>query len=323
MPGDERKWRALNQVGQGVFNTLSKEVAEIEGKLPHKIPDIRSASRVVMASDYSGDHRGARYQVLSFLLGDESRFETWRSMVRAIRGQLLRPTTEMCFKKRKEGARSRALPHWLLAANVLPGLCLTVLIDRALDGVTLGPSQASTIAQTRRMEWKRWAPSEFERLIRILFYGLTVIRGLAREPQSVLWAMDDDAIVPRPDIWPFFRLALEASAQQHFRFFSSVDFTVASEDGPTEFTRRDLCSIPDIVAGTLGTALKDVPIPESNISPDDISWFGDDVSLEVKTLVNWLADDRWPLKRLLFVVHRGEQGLYSPRFLWTLIWGTS
>jgi hypothetical protein len=315
MTGPDLRWRALNNPGQGLLNTLSKTIARIEETLPHKIPDIRSAPHVAMASDYGGDHPAARYRALSFVLADGSGIGPWQRMVRDIRSQMLRPTTEMSFVERKEGARSRAMPHWLLAANTIPGVSMTILIDRDLDRVTLGPPQSRTIEQTGRSEWRLWTQPVFERMMRILFYGLTLVRGLAREPQSVLWAMDDDAIVPNRKVAPFFREALVASARQQFQYWAPIDFTVTSDDQEGDFRRRDICSIPDIVAGTLGAAYTEVEVPGLTGSAEEIFGFGEQVPPELAKIITWVTDDRWALKRLLFLVHRDKEGRFWTKHL--------
>src|SRR5579864_1074530 len=95
--GIERKWRPLPSTGLGVASTISQLVARIEYELPYLIPDLRAAPRLLIASDYGGDHstkRGARYRALSFLIADQFRLRVWRKGVDALRQEQIRDTRE-------------------------------------------------------------------------------------------------------------------------------------------------------------------------------------------------------------------------------------
>jgi hypothetical protein len=309
--GIERKWTPLNRPDQGVFDTISGQVARVEFEFPYLIPDLRRAPRLLIASDYSGDHQekhGAKYRALSFLIADQRELRAWRVGADAVRSVNLKDDREMSFKKRKERVRAAAMPVWLHTADMITGLCVTVLIDRALDDSHLASTQDQLISAGLEPELvEKWQPAAFERVMRVLFFGLTFAAGLARAPQPVFWITDDDEIVPDRSKEDFGRL-MAAAAFTLFSYKPHIRFTRISDGERGKQSRKDICSIPDIAAGALchlnatyaieGTARpmgRVVPIPRS-VPPD------------ILELLQWHADNRWPLKRLVFVVQPGPAG---------------
>lgn len=165
----------------------------ISHKYPSSLPDFSSAANILLASDYSGEHPGATYQVLSFLLADLSKCGHWNDERIKLREQFLSDKRRMSFKALRDNKRAQALPYFLMAADNIPGLCFSVAIDNSIktlfDGVT-----PLDLQNPEFEEFRTWSKNALEKSFRVVHFLSFLIAGLLQEKQNILWFTDEDSI---------------------------------------------------------------------------------------------------------------------------------
>ena len=75
----DRAWNPLGRSDLGFLNLLSDLFATAERQNPGAYPHLRDAKCLLIASDYGGEHRAARYQTISFLISDVVDCAVWAS----------------------------------------------------------------------------------------------------------------------------------------------------------------------------------------------------------------------------------------------------
>jgi hypothetical protein len=125
-------WKQLDRPDLGFANGWSATVSELQRRRSDKFPDLRSASTLVIASDYSGCHKGSKYESASFLLASLDGCSNWELKRRALREQLLPQGRRMSFKNLNDRYRRDALASFLDAANDIPGVVVSFCMSRRL-----------------------------------------------------------------------------------------------------------------------------------------------------------------------------------------------
>jgi hypothetical protein len=88
------------------------------------------ASKLVIASDYSGSHAGSAYDAYSALVLDYDRCDDWVERRYAARQHHLPDMRRMSFKSLGDSQKRRALMPFLEAASSAYGVTLTLLVDK-------------------------------------------------------------------------------------------------------------------------------------------------------------------------------------------------
>ena len=120
--------------------------------------------------------------------------------INRLRDTILTDGRTISFKDRNSNAvQRRAEPHFLAAANTIPGVVATILVDRTVPSVRMFPPReefavtgSNTPAAAMFTNWKQ---PTFERLMRIAWFGTTIFAGLSTPQQHLLWITDNDDIV--------------------------------------------------------------------------------------------------------------------------------
>ena len=135
----ESRWRHFDNPSKEptleLLVTLSQQIRELEGRDANILPDLRSGSTILVASDYSGQHTGADYQVISLLLADLDQCAAWEALRRKVRQDFLRDGRRMSFKGLGDRQKGRALLPFLNAANSIPGLTVSFAIHKEIDSL--------------------------------------------------------------------------------------------------------------------------------------------------------------------------------------------
>ena len=149
----------------GLWNGLSESLVEMERKNPELLPDVRAGGEIVVASDYSGQNKGA-YQALSFVFLHLPGNEDWERRRIEFRSRYLPVDEQMSYKDLAPGhQKDRALFPFLEAADTIKGLCITFLMSRTVKSVFVGEDAAYLQAALAR--FADWKPKPFEKLCRV------------------------------------------------------------------------------------------------------------------------------------------------------------
>ncbi len=295
----QRLWRLSDRQDFGPLSVLCRGISDLEQKNRETLPDLRRSQNIVIASDYSGEHDTAEFQVLSFLFSDGQSVQAWDKDRVIVRNDHLK-NREMSYKGLKDKAKAQALLPFLNAANNLSGLSVTIATHKKVE--SLFSVKRLNLAEEGLAKYSHWDTSKFEKLFRVANFIGFFVAGLAHADQDIRWITDEDAIVANEkriaEVNELCDFALNFYAGQHTGSFScEIDI---SDDG-TMF-KKDLVAIPDLIAGALSEILSH--LHSGNLMPIDekIVPLPDSLSHKSVEIVNWFADYSKPLKRILCVI---------------------
>lgn len=187
-------WKPFKNPVLGPMNGFSDSLAKLERKYPNLLPDIRQGSTIFIGSDYGGQHSFAQFESLSFLLADLERCDSWEQQRRHLRRRFLSDGRRFSYKALGDRIRKRALFPFLSAANSIPGIVVTILIDKQIESLFQKEGKLKT-SVSELAEYSHWDSGVFEKLMRVAHWCSFFLAGLSRPHQDVLWFTDEDAIV--------------------------------------------------------------------------------------------------------------------------------
>lgn len=305
-------WRHVDRPSLGLSNCISGLIESEERRNPLLLPDLRTATDLVIATDYGGEHKKARFQSITFLLTDPRQLGLWLYAREEVRKANFRDRRRMSFKKLAERSRARALKPFLCAANTIPGLLVVFLLDRRID--TLFDHEKEWPPPKDVIDVAKWHRKSFEKLLRIAHFGGVLLSGMSGLGQNVLWITDEDEIVSNKqrhreatEVIGRVTCAYLQHQMGHFRLA-----TAQSDDG--SLSVEDILSIPDLVSGATGelatAAWARGGIPKGLIVP-----LPDELSRKSVEIAMWLSDRRQPLKRMVFLIAPGQSNRQTASLL--------
>ena len=283
------------------MNTLASLLHAFDVSSPNALPNLRAASQVFIASDYSGQHSGAGGQVYAYLLIDDTNLSAWlyaRAYLRSTYGLGQR---RMAFKALGDRKRRDALAKFLTAADQLNGLLFVVRIDKRVGTLF---NQNSDVEPSLAAELSGWAPKTLERLLRVSHLGALMLAGLSRPGQNVLWVTDQDDIAANVErhraMAKIFSIVASHYLEHSLGHLKAA--TTASDTGQRDL--EDLVALPDLAAGAVSQVLDGYGDSEWLIP----GFVAPPPALPDKTrlLMSWLADDRAQLKRFVVSIEPGQ-----------------
>jgi len=160
---------------------------------------------LLITSDYSGSDKQSRYEVYSFLITSPYEWHAWRELRTDVRHDYLRDGRRLSFKALNDRRRQAALPHFLQAASVLPGLCITFIVDKAMDEISNGElllalfQDGRIFCQGVQMHLShRWSRRAFEKMARTTQLLALVISETIPNDQNIVWISDEDELFGGP-----------------------------------------------------------------------------------------------------------------------------
>jgi hypothetical protein len=276
-----------------VAKRLSSSLAARELAVPGSFPDLRADSHLVIACDYSGEHKAADFQVLTFLLADRpSVLGAWEHERLRVRQEYLADGRRLAFKDLSDRQRQRALGPFLVASGRMNGIVMSVAVEKSLASSRFGYHFA---------EFADVKPLVLAKLLRIAVCGSVLVGGLSANAQNLLWITDDDEVVSNERMRTATQTVVTALLRRCCpHHLGSVDFGIASafDDGRRA---EDLCAIPDLVGG----AVAEIMNPLRDSMPHSAALFAPftaQTSTKTDVILSWLATLRGPLKHLVCAV---------------------
>lgn len=296
-----RLWKPLTDPDFGLMTLFSRSIEAAETRDKNYLPDLRRGSVMFVASDYSGQNDFADYQSLSFLFADLNYCNTWEKKRQILRQQYLADGRRMAFKNLNDNKRWKALPAFLEAADTIPGLVATILIDKRINNL-FKKSGSFDMNQPELRPYSHWKQSSFIKVLSIIHFVSFFIAGLSAPNQDIIWITDEDEIAANEsrlrELTTLWGNILSHYTQHNLRHLRCG--TTRSDNGSREI--EDLASIPDLIAGTL-TELLTMQRAEG-LLPKSTFIVPPPKRLSKKTIeiMNWFSTTHQPLKRLVFVV---------------------
>lgn len=283
-----------------VTSSLDKVIRQLETSDVDLLPDLSSHRSLILTSDYGGQHKAATHETFSFLVAGLESCAQWNEERQLVRDRFLNPNRRMSYKALNDRQRRLALLPFLSAADRIPGLLTTALVNKRVSrtlNVTVEDREQlpSSIAG--------WPNQVLQKLTFVAHLGALLIAGLSSTGQDVLWLTDNDDFVANDqrviDLTPLFGGIIGGyvgHALGHFRFG-----TMKCEAGDLQI--EDLTAIPDLIAG----AACEIPLHFASLTRTAIRVpLRDHVSAKGLTILDWMGRRRMPLKRLLVLVDEGD-----------------
>lgn len=295
-------WKPLDDPSFGLMYDFSQSIRSQEVNDPGLLPDLRTGSTILVISDYSGKHDTAFYESLSFLLVDIERCTVWEEKRHKLRRRFLTDGRRMAFKNLNDKERKKALPYFLGAADSIPGLSATVLIDKRIESL-FSKSGGIDRSQPELESYAHWHKTSFEKMLRVVHFISFFIAGLSRQNQDIVWVTDEDEIAANEqrlrELTRIWGIVISNYLQHNLRYLRCG--TTKLDDGSRQL--EDLASIPDLIAGTLTevfTAQQNeglMPTRNLLIVPPARS-----LSIKAMEIMSWFANSSQLLKRLVYLV---------------------
>jgi hypothetical protein len=296
--GGENNWMALSGKDFGLCTPLAKIMLDV-GAAPLNV----RGPCLVVTSDYGGSHRQSSYEVYSVLLGDLMYCNAWRDARLGVRAGFLADGRRMSYKGLNDRQRRRALIPFLGAADLIPGLCISLAVSKSVD--TLFERDVSP-TNPELVDCLSWSRPLFERALRIVHVVSFWIAGLSRPDQDVLWFSDEDEIAANParltlltKVWANVMNNYTVHPLRHLKCG-----TTKCDDGSKDI--EDFAAVPDLVAGALSDLL--TPIA-GKFRPGVIVPLRLGAKAKATVIGHWLSRQNHRLRKVMLVIDKDPDSL--------------
>ncbi len=299
---NETIWRPLGRPDLGPTNRISNMIAEIEGRSPGLLTSVRLGPTLIVAADFSGQHKSASHECYSFLVADLAFCWLWDEMRKDLRKEFLHGNRRMEFKSLNDRDRQQALTPFLRAANTIPGLLLSILVDKRID--SLFEDHCERVWQNSLFpQFAKWKPVTREKLLRVVNFCALLVSCLSAVNQDVLIFTDEDDFVAN-DARVVDATKLVGHIMNHYLRHELRHLRFGStrcDDGSRSI--EDLVAIPDLIAGALTELASHSAIPRRPLMVP----ISTGLSRKAITILDWFADQEvHTLKRFAIVLDSGK-----------------
>lgn len=317
MTSEDRIWMPVKSSRVDLFNQLSRCFESYENKHPNCFPRLRGCTDIIVASDYSGEHKEADFSAYTFLVFDWNASQRWSIMSSDVRERFLsQGNREMAYKKLDDKCRQQALVPFLKAADYINGLVITLLVSKRVESV-LEPGGVAHLQQIAP-SLADWKNGTVEKLYRIQTVLAFLHAGLCHPAQRTYWLTDNDEIAANPE-----RLAIAANmllcfSRSHFAreiCLGSAD-TVNSMDARIAGAVKDIASIPDLVGGALVDAWSATARGGFARDSSKSVRMSQEIPEKAKVIIEWFLHDDKPLRRHFAAIDLSEKDPNLLDFNW-------
>lgn len=183
-------WKAIKEEKVGYLFSLSDSLRIVEEQNTDLLHDLSNGT-LVIASDYSGQHKQATHEAYTFLVTTDAYLTHWLPELDKFRAAHLPDGRRISFKNANEKVRWRAFPHFLRVAGNLRGNLITVLIDRRV-GSFAGISRLDLAAALPDCFPTSAPDGTVEKMLRLASFVSLILAGLRDETQPSYWVSDHD-----------------------------------------------------------------------------------------------------------------------------------
>ncbi len=257
---------------------------------------------MIVASDYSGQHKEASHEAYSFLVTTDHALSDWLPSLQAFRQRWLPDGRRISFKKLNERVRWRALPPFLDTAGKLRGNLITILINRQVGSFMAGGPTAARHAFPDCFP-ENASLGTVEKMLRLATFVALILSGLRGQDQVSNWISDhDEALDSCEKREQFARLAsyltFGVTGWKH-----AADHLFGTTESPAApYWAEDLTAVADLAAGAYCQLSKHLPAFFGEIGEKtwQVGIASNDVeSLRARAVGDWLAKRPGALKHVL------------------------
>lgn len=279
-------------------------ITVVRGALAEKGWNTPFNQAVLIASDYSGQHRRSRFVTYAFIVTNELNWE-WDQARWLFRKQCIPDNRRLSFKSFGKTNNPRALAHFLDITKLMTGRLLVFAFEKQL--LSQMPSiRPDNAAFSLEASWKPLALEEATR--KALLVALLADRYVAPK-QSMTWISDEDPSLSNELMW----LDVQRMAAILSGVFSPTErgwfgMGTTGQDC-SHMYREDLVSIADFAAGMvaeISTHLAGRPIETSNPVPTKYADY-QGISEKTQLISEWFWRAKSNFERTCFLVHGTKQ----------------
>jgi len=181
-----KQWRPVPRPMYGWAITIEKILKVID------LPSL-DGSVINIFSDYSGQHKGSKYETITALYFDLEASSAWEIKRCQIRDRWLPNGRRMSFKSLNDRHRQRDLIPFLEAANDIVGLLVTLVISKSIHDLCVGDADFNKAKSSLALH-QEWALVNLEQTLRVAHLIGLLIGGLSRPGQNIYWISDEDQL---------------------------------------------------------------------------------------------------------------------------------
>ena len=280
------------------MNEVSDFIRHHDLKNPLLLRDLRHG-RLVVTSDYGGEHSAAGFATYSFFLFNDDSLAPFFESIADLRNGKLRPRRRIAYKSLGDGIRADALVPFLRSSNSIHGVLFTVAIEKnAVDlfGSGVVDEELKLLPGIKR--------STAEKLLTVCHWLSVFVSGLVGPAQDLVWLSDRDNIAANSS----HRDTLCRVFGHFLNHYLNCDIghirVGTTENDPGNLWIEDLASIPDLAAGALAEVLTSSGCRSRAETP-----------VKAHPIVGWLFDQSGSLAKANIVIRRsadGEQLIPAP-----------
>lgn len=251
-------WRPLADSRAGYLYNLSESLRILEGKNPGLLVATNQHAMII-ASDYSGQHKDASHEAYSFVVTSDKIIGEWLPRLGQFRKLWLPDGRRLSFKNLNEPVRWRALPSFLETIGHLAGNMITIMVDRRVGSFISGGPKA-IIESFPDCFSPNIKHGTVEKMFRLASFVALILSGLRHENQESHWISDhDEALDSHEKREKFGLLARHITygctdwKQPANMFFGTTELSYAPA------WAEDIAAIPDIMAGAYCKISRHIP----------------------------------------------------------------
>jgi len=256
---------------------------------------------MALMSDYSGEHRKSRYEVISILVLDSENTGQWEYMRQDARLKNLKDRRRMSFKNLSDRRRKQALDSFLSAADSITGACISFVIHKEIKFLCIEPKQHNEAIHNFKLEGG-WNTKTLDRMIYLVHFISLLIAGLSQSGQNIYWISDEGSFFSNiPKCQDVTRVASYFTSYyvKHKLGELGIGTTQIDEDN---LRLEDLAAIPDLVAGALADLATRIASTYNGHIPYGLAFsLPKNLPSKVQVLADWLSDDTQRLKRPIVI----------------------
>lgn len=261
-------------------------------------PDFSDSKKLIIACDYSGEHKESNYFTVSFILADFHKLTEFDQGRLYFRDKYDIGERRFEYKKIfRDKITTKGLTGFLRSVDTIPGVLLNFSINKEIEGLFENLDEI----KKENIFFHDWKLDDLGKLLWTVHLGSLFIALLSKENQNIYWLSDNDNIVANLD--------RKKATAKYFAYTLSIYLPhkigdlalVVPEEGEKVLDAEDLISIPDLAGGALAD-IETVHQMENNYPEKDgeIVPVSESVKQKSKFLANWLAENDCPLIKLFF-----------------------
>ena len=257
------------------------------------------SSRLLVASDFGGEHRHASHLIYCYLIvGSGS--GRWFSELRSVRDHLLPDGRRMAYKRLGDPQRQRALVPFLQAAANLDGHLVAVAVDKRKKWLSTAPDVADKLKQAFGLK-ASWNPRSLESMLRKV-HLISIFLSLWSHPYTnVTWITDQDEFVAN-DVRHDDALVAVGRVSSFYLQHPMGIFTLnTTKQDPDTHDYEDLCAVPDLAAGML-SEIASALSKQGNWESKKQKALEDELPIKADIIADWFWDTDMRLQKTLITI---------------------